>query len=291
MYRRPSVAVQRRGCHDRAAWKSTGPGLLQQSRAEGRHTPMEAVIEAARQGRLQAEEGFRLIGRLWTLERLFYYIYGGWGQGLEIGDFPPSVKYLFARQIMDESTHEMVYLDTLLREQWVRTQKEAFQHPYGQFKLDSAVAYYAFSLRNLATYPHPIRIAALNLGAKVVELSWMEGVAEALAGEALRAVFTSQFVENRSHINMGRRIVEECARSGPSPRSIWNRATCMTSMQSSARAAGSAWSTAQRLGRSCNISMSPSMLSPSGVIFSALTGPCMEREYRLIASDGHLQAD
>ena len=56
----------------------------------------------------------RLIGRLWTLERMFYYIYGGWGQGLEINDFPPSVKYLFSKQIVDESTHEMLYLDALL---------------------------------------------------------------------------------------------------------------------------------------------------------------------------------
>lgn len=190
--------------------KALAQELLQKSRAEGRRTPMEAVIEAAKAGRFQAVEGFRLIGRLWTLERLFYYIYGGWGQGLEIGDFPPSVKYLFARQIMDESTHEMVYLDTLLRKKWVRTQKEAFRHPYGQFKLNSAVAYYTFSLRNLATYPHPVRVAALNLGAKVVELSWMEGLAEVLGDEELRDVFTSQFVENRSHINMGRRIVEEC---------------------------------------------------------------------------------
>ena len=47
----------------------------------------------------------RLLGRLWTLERMFYYIYGGWGQGLEINDFPPSVKYLFSKQIVDESTH------------------------------------------------------------------------------------------------------------------------------------------------------------------------------------------
>src|SRR5262249_11108893 len=125
----------------------------------------------------------------------------------------PSVKYLFSRQIMDESTHEMLYLDTLLRQRWVKTQKEAFGHPYGQFRLNSALAYYAFSLRNLATYPHPVRIAGLNLGAKIVELAWMEGLTETLADETLRGVFVSQFVENRSHINMGRRIVEECVRT------------------------------------------------------------------------------
>jgi hypothetical protein len=190
--------------------KELAQELMQQSCEESRRTPMAAVITATKEGRFHQEEGFRLIGRLWTLERLFYYIYGGWGQGLEIGDAPPSVKYLFSRQIMDESTHEMHYLDTLLRKRWVRTQKEAFHHPYGQFKIDSALAYYAFSLRNLATYPHPVRIAALNLGAKILECEWMERLAEVLDDEELRGVFTSQMVENRSHINMGRRIVEEC---------------------------------------------------------------------------------
>lgn len=190
--------------------KELAQELMQKSREESRDTPMEAVITAVKEGRFHQEEGFRLIGRLWTLERLFYYIYGGWGQGLEIGDAPPSVKYLFSRQIMDESTHEMLYLDTLLRKRWLRTQKDAFQHPYGQFKIDSALAYYAFSLRNLATYPHSVRIAALNLGAKILESAWMERIAEVLDDEELRGVFTSQMVENRSHINMGRRIVEEC---------------------------------------------------------------------------------
>jgi hypothetical protein len=189
--------------------KELAQELIQKSREESRRTPMEAVIQAAKEGRLDGEQGFRLIGRLWTLERLFYYIYGGWGQGLEINDFPTTIKYLFARQIVDESTQEMVYLDTLLRKRWIRTQKEAFQHPYGKFVIDSALAFYAFSLRNLATYPHTVRRAALNLGPKILELGWMEGLAEALADEDLGEVFTSQLVENRSHMNMGRRIVEE----------------------------------------------------------------------------------
>ena len=38
----------------------------------------------------------------------------------------------------------------------------------------------------------------------------VQGLTEALADGELRDVFTSQFVENRGHINMGRRIVEEC---------------------------------------------------------------------------------
>ena len=189
--------------------KALARELIEKSRSESRATPVEDVIQAIRRDGLDGEAAHRLIGRLWALERMFYYIYGGWGQGLEINDFPPLVKYLFSKQIVDESTHEMLYLDSLLRNGFAPTQQAAFQHPYGQFSLDSALAYYVFSLRNLATYPHPIRIAALNLGPKVVELAWMEGLTEAIADPDLKGVFESQFVENRSHINMGRRIVEE----------------------------------------------------------------------------------
>jgi hypothetical protein len=71
------------------------------------------------------------------------------------------------------------------------------------------LAYYVFSLRNLATYPHPIRIAALNLGPKVIEFDWMADLTAATSDPVLKALFDSQAVENRSHINMGRRIVEE----------------------------------------------------------------------------------
>jgi len=183
--------------------------LIERSREESRRTPMEDVIQAASAGTLSADQRFRLIARLWTLERMFYYVYGGWGQGLEMNDFPPAIKYLFSRQIVDDSTHEMLYLDMLLRKGWVATQKEAFRHPYGVFAVDSALAYFVFSLRNLATYPHNIRIGALNLGPKILELGWMEGLAEALENDDLDAAFTSQFVENRSHVNMGRRVVEE----------------------------------------------------------------------------------
>src|SRR5262252_2723539 len=183
--------------------------LIEKSRSESRATPVEAVNEAVREGGLDDDAAHRLLGRLWTLERMFYYIYGGWGQGLEINDFPPSVKYLFSKQIVDESMHEMLYLDSQLNKGFAATHKDAFRHPYGQFVLDSSLAYYVFSLRNLATYPHPIRIAALNLGPKIIELGWMEGLAGSLADPQLKGIFESQFVENRSHINMGRRIVEE----------------------------------------------------------------------------------
>ena len=183
--------------------------LIGKSQNESHATAVEELAEAVRRDGLNDDAAHRLIGRLWTLERMFYYIYGGWGQGLEINDFPPSVKYLFAKQIVDESTHEMLYLDALLRRGSAATQKDAFRHPYGTFVLDSALAYYVFSLRNLATYPHPIRIAALNLGPKILELGWMEELTEAIADPDVKGVFESQFVENRSHINMGRRIVEE----------------------------------------------------------------------------------
>ncbi len=76
--------------------------LTEKSRGESRATPVEDVIQAIRGDGLDDEAVHRLIGRLWTLERMFYYIYGGWGQGLEINDFPPSVKYLFSKQIVDE---------------------------------------------------------------------------------------------------------------------------------------------------------------------------------------------
>jgi hypothetical protein len=183
--------------------------LIDKSEAESRSTSVEAVIAVVREGGFDDDKAHRLIGRLWTLERMFYYIYGGWGQGLEMNDFPPSVKYLFSKQIVDESTHEMLYLDAQLKKGFVATQKDAFRHPYGSFSVDSGLAYYVFSLRNLATYPHSIRIAALNLGPKILELGWMKGLAEAIADPDLKGVFESQAVENRSHINMGRRIVEE----------------------------------------------------------------------------------
>jgi hypothetical protein len=189
--------------------KALAQELIGRSGAESGATPVAAVVEAARAGALDEAAIVRLIGRLWTLERMFYYVYGGWGQGLEVNDFPPSVKYLFSKQIVDESTHEMLYLDALLRRGAIATQKEAFHQPFGRFAVDSALAYYVFSLRNLATYPHPIRIAALNLGPKVVEFAWMEALTAATSDPLLKRVFASQAVENRSHINMGRRIVEE----------------------------------------------------------------------------------
>ena len=183
--------------------------LIADTEAEARATAMEDVIAAIASGGIDADRAHRLVARLWVLERMLYYVYGGWGQGLEMNDFPPSVKYLFSKQILDDSTHEMMYVDALIERGAVATQRAAFDHPYGRFKVDSALAYYVFSLRNLATYPHTIRIAALNLGPKILELAWIEALAAATADADLKAAFESQAVENKSHVNMGRRIVEE----------------------------------------------------------------------------------
>jgi hypothetical protein len=189
--------------------KALAEELMGASRDEARATPMEDVIAAAQAGRLDAAATHRLVARLWSLERMFYYIYGGWGQGLEMNDFPPSVKYLFSKQIVDESTHEMLYMDLLLKKGFAASQKAAFADPLCAFHVNSSLAYYVFSLRNLATYPHTIRIAALNLGPKILELAWTEALATATDDAELKAALDSQIVENRSHINMGRRIVEE----------------------------------------------------------------------------------
>jgi hypothetical protein len=189
--------------------KELAQELMAASRAEARATPMEDVVAKTGNGGLDAEAAHRLVGRLWALERMFYYIYGGWGQGLEMNDFPPSVKYLFSKQIVDESTHEMLYMDALLNKGFIANQKAAFADPACEFRVNSSLAYYVFSLRNLATYPHTIRIAALNLGPKILEQGWMEALAAATSDPELKGAFESQAVENRSHINMGRRIVEE----------------------------------------------------------------------------------
>src|SRR5215469_2462538 len=159
--------------------KELAQELIAASRAAARATPMEDVIGAAAAGWLDPAATHRLMGRLWTLERMFYYVYGGWGQGLEINDFPPSVKYLFSKQIVDESTHEMLYMDLLLKKGFVANQKAAFADPVCSFQVNSSLAYYVFSLRNLATYPQTIRIAALNLGPKILELAWSEALAAA----------------------------------------------------------------------------------------------------------------
>lgn len=172
--------------------------------ADGAVTPMDAVAAAARVGKLTDDQSFRLLGRLWTLKRMMYYVYGGWAQGINLNEYPPTVAYLFGRQTYDESTHEMQLCDEILKRRWVPTQRKLFDHPYGTFGTATRTGAYVFCLRALANYPHNIRIAALNLGPKVIELAWTEHFADSLRDESLRALFSSQRPETLSHVLMGK---------------------------------------------------------------------------------------
>jgi hypothetical protein len=133
---------------------------------------------------------------------------GGGPQGINLNEYPPSVAYLFGKQIYDESTHEMQFCDEILRRRWARTQKQLFAHPYAQFGTATRTGAYIFCLRALANYPQNVRIAALNLGPKVIELAWTEKFAKTFPDEAIHALFHSQLAETRSHVLMGRFQVE-----------------------------------------------------------------------------------
>ena len=183
--------------------------LIKQSEQDAAATPMDAVLDAARKGRFSADQCFRLLARLWTLKRMMYYVYGGWAQGINLNEYPPAVAYLFGKQIYDESTHEMQFCDEMLRRRWVPTQKRLFGHPYSQFGTATRTGAYIFCLRALANYPQNVRIAALNLGAKVIELAWTEKFANLLPDESVVAVFQSQLAETRSHVLMGKFHVEK----------------------------------------------------------------------------------
>ncbi|MBM2804370.1 MAG: hypothetical protein HW419_2263 [Deltaproteobacteria bacterium] len=183
--------------------------LLKQSEADAAATPMDAVLAAARAGRFTDDRSFRLLARLWTLKRIMYYVYGGWAQGINLNEYPPAVAYLFGKQTHDESTQEMQLCDEILRRGWAPTQKKLFAHPYAQFGTATRTGSYIFCLRALANYPQNIRIAAHNLGPKVIELAWTEKFAALLPDEAMHALFHSQLAETRSHVLMGRFQVEK----------------------------------------------------------------------------------
>lgn len=181
--------------------------LRHQSEPDGAVTPIDAVLDVAK-SKLSEDQCFRLLGRLWTLKRLMYYVYGGWAQGVNLNEYPPAAAYLFGKQIYDESTHEMQFADEILRRRWARTQRHLFAHPYAQFRTATRTGAYIFCLRALANYPQNIRLAALNLGPKVVELAWTERFARGVRDEALHALFESQLAETRNHVLMGRLQVE-----------------------------------------------------------------------------------
>jgi hypothetical protein len=178
------------------------------SRPKALHTPMEQVIEAAAAQALTDDQYFRLVGQLWTMKRMYYYVYGAWGSSLTINQYPPSVDYLFAKQLYDESTHEMLYSQAILHKGWAKFQRSALRHPYCQFVPASGIGLYIFSMRSLATYAHSLRMAAIDLGPKVLELGWLERLAAASQDDYLQKLFASQVPETRSHVIMGRFMVE-----------------------------------------------------------------------------------
>jgi len=182
--------------------------LRKQSEQDAVVTPMDAVLDAAHAEKFSDDQCFRLLSRLWTLKRMMYYVYGGWAQGINLNEYPPAVAYLFGKQIYDESTQEMQLCDEILRRRWAPTQKQLFAHPYAQFGTATRTGAYIFCLRALANYPQNIRIAALNLGPKVIELAWTERFAKRFPDEGVYALFQSQLAETRSHVLMGKLQVE-----------------------------------------------------------------------------------
>ena len=188
--------------------KALAEELQAESRAEALHSPMEQLIEAAAAHALTEDHYFRLIGQLWAMKRMYYYVYGAWGSSLTINHYPPSIDYLFAKQIYDDSTQEMLYGHAILQREWASTQRQALRHAYCQFVAASGIGVYVFSMRGLANYAQNLRIAAMNLGPKVLELHWLERLGEALPDAYLRKLFSSQVPETRSHVQMGRFMVE-----------------------------------------------------------------------------------
>ena len=78
--------------------KELAEALEAESRPRTLRTPMEGIVEAAAAQALTDDQYFRLIGQLWAMKRMYYYVYGAWGSSLTINQYPPSVDYLFARQ-------------------------------------------------------------------------------------------------------------------------------------------------------------------------------------------------
>ena len=188
--------------------KELATELVAESRSQSLSTSLEPVIDAAAAGTLSDDQYFRLRGQLWAMERMYYYVYGAWGSSLVVNQYPPSVDYLFAKQLYDDSTHEILYGQAVLHKGWAKGKRLALQHPYCKYTPSSGVSVFIFSMRGLGIYAQNLRLSALNLGPKVLEASWLERLGEAISDEYLSKLFISQVPETRSHIQMGRYMVE-----------------------------------------------------------------------------------
>ena len=188
--------------------KELAAELEAQSRGLAGTSPLDPVIEAAASGNLSDDQYYKLVGQLWALERMYYYVYGAWGSSMVINQYPPSADYLFAKQIYDDSTHEMLYSQAIIQRGWSKGQRLALQHPYCKFPYDSGIAVFVGSMRALGIYAQNVRLPALNLGAKVLEVAWLERMADSMPDQYLKGVFASQLPETRSHVQMGRFMVE-----------------------------------------------------------------------------------
>lgn len=182
--------------------------IRQSSEKIGQNSPFDEILELADRGKITEDHSFRLIGRLWAIKRLMYYIYGNWAAGINLNEYPASIHYLLSKQQYDDSSHEMNYTDEILARKWVRTQSRMFKHAYCEHKAASRVTSLVFTYRALANYAHNIRLPALNLGPKVIELAWMKKFAEHYPDESVRRIFAGQIPETASHVQMGRFIVE-----------------------------------------------------------------------------------
>jgi hypothetical protein len=170
--------------------------------------PFEEILTEGAKGKITEDHSFRLAGRLWAIKRLMYYTYGNWAQGINLNEYPASIHYLLAKQQYDESNQEMNYADEILARSWVRTQSRMFKHEYCEHVTASRISRLIFTYRAMANYAHNIRIAALNLGPKIIELKWLEQFSKKYPDESLRRIFQSQIAETASHVQMGRFIAE-----------------------------------------------------------------------------------
>lgn len=186
----------------------TAQELLESSEKLAEQNPLYEILALADKDGITEDHSFRLIGRLWAIKRLMYYIYGDWALGINVNDYPASIHYLLSKQQYDESNQEMNYADEILRRKWVRTQARMFKHDYCMHKPATRLTSLVFTYRALANYAHNIRMPSLNLGPKVIELAWMKKFAERYPDESVRKVFAGQIPETASHVQMGRFMVE-----------------------------------------------------------------------------------